>query len=81
LKRQPPRPDIPSERITEILNERRLITADAAVRLGRTFGNSTLFRLGLQSQHDIAVGASGGGKWYKEICEAGEVRKNQCAKI
>lgn len=45
---------VPSGRITEILNGRRAITADAAVRLSRYFGNSAQFWLGLQAQHDIA---------------------------
>ncbi|MCO5129416.1 MAG: HigA family addiction module antitoxin [Xanthobacteraceae bacterium] len=46
---------VPSGRITDILNGRRSITADTAVRLGRYFGNSAQFWLDLQSQHDIGV--------------------------
>jgi addiction module HigA family antidote len=46
---------VPSGRITDILNGRRSISADTAVRLGRYFGNSAQFWLDLQSQHDIAV--------------------------
>ena len=46
---------VPSGRITDILNARRSITADTAVRLGRYFGNSAQFWLGLQGQYDIAV--------------------------
>jgi addiction module HigA family antidote len=46
---------VPSGRITDILNGRRSITADTAVRLGRYFGNNALFWLDLQSQYDIAV--------------------------
>jgi antitoxin HigA-1 len=46
---------VPSGRITDILNGRRAISADTAVRLGRYFGNSAQFWLDLQSQHDIAV--------------------------
>ena len=45
---------VPSGRITDILNGRRSITADTAVRLGRYFGNSAQFWLDLQSQYDIA---------------------------
>jgi addiction module HigA family antidote len=45
---------VPSGRITDILNGRRSITADTAVRLGRYFGNSAQFWLDLQSQVDIA---------------------------
>jgi addiction module HigA family antidote len=46
---------VPSGRITDILNGRRSITADTAVRLGRYFGNSAQFWLDLQSQYVIAV--------------------------
>src|SRR5437764_14943243 len=46
---------VPSGRITDILNGRRSITADTAVRLGRYFGNRAQFWLALQSQYDIAV--------------------------
>jgi antitoxin HigA-1 len=46
---------VPSGRITDILNERRSITADTALRLGRYFGNRAQFWLDLQSQYDIAV--------------------------
>jgi addiction module HigA family antidote len=46
---------VPSGRITDILNGRRAITADTAIRLGRYFGNSPQFWLDLQGQYDIAV--------------------------
>ncbi|MDC7790010.1 HigA family addiction module antitoxin [Rhodoplanes sp. TEM] len=46
---------VPSGRITDILNERRSISADTAVRLGRWFGNPPQFWLDLQGQYDIAV--------------------------
>jgi antitoxin HigA-1 len=46
---------VPSGRITDILNGRRSITADTAVRLGRYFGNGPQFWLDLQSQFDIAI--------------------------
>ena len=45
---------VPSGRITDILNGRRSISADTAVRFGRYFGNSPQFWLELQSQYDIA---------------------------
>jgi addiction module HigA family antidote len=46
---------VPSGRITDILNGRRAISADTAVRLGRYFGNRAQFWLDLQSQYDIAL--------------------------
>ena len=46
---------VPSGRITDILNGRRAITADTAVRLGRYFGNGAQFWLDLQGRYDIGV--------------------------
>ena len=46
---------VPSGRITDILNARRSITADTALRLGRYFGNGAQFWLDLQGQYDIAI--------------------------
>ena len=46
---------VPSGRITDILNSRRSITADTALRLALYFGTSAQFWLDLQSQHDIAI--------------------------
>ena len=46
---------VPSGRITDILNGRRAITADTAVRLGRYFGNGPQFWIDLQGQYEIAV--------------------------
>jgi antitoxin HigA-1 len=46
---------VPSGRITDILNGRRSISADTALRLGRYFSNSAQFWLDLQSQYDIAM--------------------------
>ena len=46
---------VPSGRITDILNGRRSITADTALRLGHYFGNRAQFWLDLQSQYDLAL--------------------------
>ncbi len=46
---------VPSGRITDILNSRRSITADTALRLALYFGNNAQFWLDLQSQYDIAI--------------------------
>jgi len=40
-------------RISEIINGKRAITADTALRLSRYFGNSAEFWLGLQTQYDL----------------------------
>ena len=46
---------VPSGRITDIINGRRSITAETAVRLGMYFRNGPRFWLDLQSQYDIAT--------------------------
>lgn len=42
-------------RINEIVLGKRSITADTALRLGRFFGNSARFWLGLQTQYDLDI--------------------------
>jgi len=44
---------ISPNRITEIVNNRRRITADTALRLGLYFGNSPEFWINLQSHYDL----------------------------
>jgi len=44
---------IPQTRISEIIKGNRRITADTALRLGRYFGMSAKFWLGLQDDYDL----------------------------
>ena len=44
---------MPRNRITGILHGERAITADTALRLGRFFGMSAEFWLGLQMDYDL----------------------------
>ena len=46
---------VPSGRITDILNGRRGITADTALRLSRYLGTSPEFWLNLQTRYDLQV--------------------------
>ncbi len=46
---------VPSGRITSILNGKRAITPETALRLGRFFGNSAQFWLNLQAQYDLLI--------------------------
>jgi len=46
---------LPSGRITDILNGKRGISPDTALRLGRFFGVSARFWLNLQSGYELAV--------------------------
>ena len=44
---------VPSGRITSILNGKRAITPETALRLGRYFGNSAQFWMNLQTRYDL----------------------------
>ena len=44
---------VPVTRISEIVHERRGITADTALRLGRYFNTSARFWLNLQAAYDL----------------------------
>jgi addiction module HigA family antidote len=46
---------VPPGRIVDILNGKRAISADTALRLGRYFGNGGRFWLALQARYDLAV--------------------------
>jgi addiction module HigA family antidote len=45
----------PSGRITDILNGRRGVSPETALRLARYFGNSARFWLNLQTAYELAV--------------------------
>lgn len=47
--------DVPPNRINQIINEQRAVTADTARRLGRYFGASPEFWLNLQMRYDMDV--------------------------
>ncbi|MEE4639463.1 MAG: HigA family addiction module antitoxin, partial [Wenzhouxiangella sp.] len=46
---------VPSGRLTDILNGKRGISPDTALRLGHFFGNSARFWLNLQTSYELAV--------------------------
>ena len=46
---------VPTERITEILNGRRAMTADIALRLGHFFATSAEFWLNLQMLYELRL--------------------------
>jgi addiction module HigA family antidote len=46
-------------RMSEILNGKRRITADTALRLARYFGNSPQFWLNLQNHYDVIQAENG----------------------
>ena len=46
---------VPSGRISEILKQKRGISAETALRLARYFGTSAQFWMNLQSRYDLAM--------------------------
>jgi addiction module HigA family antidote len=47
--------DVPPGRISNIVNGKRAITADTALRLGKFFGISAELWVGLQSDYDLRL--------------------------
>ena len=56
---------VPSGRITSILNGKRAISPDTALRLARYFGNSGQFWMNLQTRYDLLVAERELGKRIK----------------
>lgn len=49
---------VPATRMTEIVNGRRGVTADTALRLARYFNTTPKFWLNLQASYDLAITAA-----------------------
>jgi addiction module HigA family antidote len=47
--------NVPARRINEIVHQKRAISADTALRLGRYFGISPQFWINLQSHYDLEI--------------------------
>jgi len=59
--------NVPTNRITQILNGTRAITGDTALRLAHFFGTSAQFWLNLQSLHDLRLAQEKVGKSIKTL--------------
>lgn len=57
---------VPSGRISQILNEKRGISAETALRLSQYFGNSAQFWMNLQTRYDLAMIENEKGDRIKE---------------
>ena len=47
--------DVPQIRVSEIVNTKRAITPDTALRLARYFGTSAEFWIGMQATYDLEM--------------------------
>ncbi len=58
---------VPTNRITQILNGNRDITADTALRLAHFFGTSAEFWVNLQSIYDLRIAQQESGKLIQTL--------------
>src|SRR5271163_3914300 len=59
--------EVPTNRITEILNGQRAITGDTALRLAHFFGMSAEFWLNLQSRYELRLAQKKAGKSIRAL--------------
>ncbi len=59
--------DVPTNRVTQILNGTRAITGDTALRLAHFFGTSAQFWLNLQSLYELRLAQQKAGKSIKAL--------------
>ena len=59
--------DVPTNRITSILNGTRAVTADTALRLGHWFGTSAEFWLNLQKLYELRLAEAEVGAEIKKL--------------
>jgi len=58
---------VPTNRVTEILNDQRALTGDTALRLGHFFGTNPTFWLNLQSLYELRVAEERVGRTIKNL--------------
>src|ERR1700759_1687776 len=66
---------VPTNRITEIVNGRRAITGDTALRLGHFFATNPQFWLNLQALHDLRIAEQTTGDAIKSLPTLGGKRR------
>src|ERR1700686_4381085 len=59
--------DVPTNRITQIMNGQRAITGDTALRLGHFFGTSPEFWLNLQALYELRVAQQESGALVRAL--------------
>ena len=71
--------EVPTNRITNILNGHRTITGDTALRLAHFFGTSAQFWLNLQSLYDIRLAEQKTGRTIKGLPTLESTRREAAA--
>ncbi|MBZ5689920.1 MAG: HigA family addiction module antidote protein [Acidobacteriia bacterium] len=67
--------NVPTNRVTEILNGRRAITGDTALRLAHFFGTTAEFWLNLQSLYELRVAQKKVGRSIDQLPTLNEVEE------
>jgi addiction module HigA family antidote len=59
--------DVPTNRVTEILNGKRAVTGDTALRLAHFFGTTAEFWLNLQSLYELRIAQKKAGRSIRRL--------------
>ena len=59
--------EVPTNRVTAILNGQRAVTGDTALRLAHFFGTSAQFWLNLQNLYELRLAEEKSGKAIKKL--------------
>lgn len=65
---------VPPNRISQIINEKRAVTGDTALRLARWFGTSPHFWMNLQTSFDLLTAEQTTGREIKSLPTRQEMR-------
>lgn len=71
---------VPANRVTQIINGKRGITGDSALRLAHWFGDDPLFWMNLQARHDLALVEAESGRTIKSLPTGPGVRRLKTSK-
>lgn len=69
--------EVPTNRITAILNGQRAITGDTALRLAHFFGTSAEFWLNLQSLYELRLAEQKAGRAIKALPTLKRARREE----
>jgi addiction module HigA family antidote len=72
--------NVPPRRINEIVQGRRAVTADTALRLARFFGTSEMFWLNLQARYELDIQKQKTGTALSAVRPLTRVRSSATAK-
>jgi antitoxin HigA-1 len=67
--------DVPTNRITSILNGQRAITGDTALRLAHFFGTTAEFWLNLQSLYELRIAQKTVGRSIRSLPKLGRAER------